>query len=906
MIDDADSSPWLWIGKLAPPQNQTLAVRRDALLSRLAQRERMELLLAISPPGFGKTTLLTQWRSSLLSRAEPRAVAWLSLDEADADPNRMLAYLVLAVESAGIDTGSMGQRARAQALDPDPMRNVAALLQVLRSFGQRVTLMVDDYHRAACPTVDQIMLTLLERGSEVLDIVVATRSRPNWPLAALKARGLVQEIDAQDLVLSQSEAGEILGPEYDLAALSILHARTEGWAVALQLARLWFARGQGTLPGLQALSGQVADIAEYLAEQVVAALPESLRDFLVETSVLERFNAALADDVRGRTDSAALLKQLAPYEALVVPLDASHSWFRYHLMLADHLRTQLAPQRAKGIHRAAAQWLGRQSDWGAAVAHAIQAGDARFAIGLLQEAGGWQLVLRKGIPYTQGMLRHFDEISLRTDPTLLMVQSYLHAKLGDEPLSMELLRLAEVSVSEHPELQRDFEVIAALVHVYFDRLEEVDRWPVRAEAALARAPGDLMCQATLLCVGAVRAISLAQMEDAIEASTAARARMRVVQSPLGENYCLLHLAQALAMRGDLSDSRKVIDEALALAETNFGIDSSLKALVDCFKAQHLYWHGDWAGAAPRLSDGATTVEHMDGWLDVFAVTAEMGWRIALRHEGLSAALKSLDHTAQQARSRRLDRLIQLVSAWRVDLNCQCGFAAQARQEANASQLDAQWRAALEAGPERSTWRFLEAGTLALMRLQLALGAPREAMALAERARPWMQARGLAIPIWRLDLLGMVARRRCAVAGAGAGVTDEGEKLSASQLQANQSALAPLIAHDMAGLLLEVGPLILPCLPASDANWPVSLRKVLRPLRGWQAHPPRQRAQFSGKESEVLGLLVEGEPNKVIARALGISENTVKFHLKNIFQKLDVESRAAAIRAAMQQGLVHRP
>ena len=903
MMDEAGSSHWLWVGKLVPPQSQTQSVPRESLLARLARRERIELLLVISPPGFGKTTLLTQWRAALLTGATPRQVAWLTLDEADADPNRMLAYLVLAFEAAGVDSGQLGQRARTQALDPEHQRNVAALLQMLRQHGQRLTLMVDDYHRAACPTLDLIMLTLLERGTDVLDIVVATRSRPHWPLATLKARGLVQEVDAQDLVLSQSEAAEILGPTYDHAALSILHARTEGWAVALQLARLWFARGQGSLHGLQSLTGPVADVAEYLAEQVVMALPEALREFLIETAVLDRFNAELADEVRGRSDSAAMLMQLSPYEALVVPLDVSRSWFRYHLMLADHLRTLLAPPRARDIHRAASHWLGRQSDWGAAVAHAVQAGDSSLAIRQLQAAGGWQLVLRKGIPYTQGLLRHFDEISLRTDPTLLMVQSYLHAKLGDEPLAMELLRLAEVTVADQPTLHRDFDVIAALVHVYFDRLDDENRWPVHAEDAMQRAPGDLLCQATLLCVGAVKAISLAHLDDAIEASTAARARMRVVQSPLGENYCLLHLAQAHAMRGDLLDARSVIDEALALAESNFGMDSSLKALVDCFKAQHLYWTGDWTGAAPRLEEGASTVEHMDGWLDVFAVTAEMGWRIALRYGGLSAALKSLEHTAQQARNRRLDRLVQLVSAWRVDLSCQCGFTAQARQEANASQLDKAWRAALAASSEQATWRFVEAGVLALMRLQIAQGAPREALALADLARPWLRTRGLAVPLWRLDLMDLVARRRIAAGDAG---SREPDGLMAALQHASQEALAPLVKHDMAGLLLEVGPSILPCLPAGDSHWPVALRKVLTPLRGWQAHPPRQRAQFSGKESEVLNLLVEGEPNKAIARALGISENTVKFHLKNIFQKLDVDSRATAIRAALQQGLGPQP
>lgn len=188
--------------------------------------------------------------------------------------------------------------------------------------------MLDDYHRAASPAVDEIFMTLLERGGIWLQFVVASRTRPRWSVASLKARGLLHEVDASDLVLSLSEASHILGASLDRSALAIVHSRTEGWAVAVQLARLWFQRGSGTSHDLQAFSGRVSEVGEYLAEQVVENLPEDCREFLLETSLLERFNAELADVVRGRNDSAALLARLAHFDALLVPLDAGRSWFR--------------------------------------------------------------------------------------------------------------------------------------------------------------------------------------------------------------------------------------------------------------------------------------------------------------------------------------------------------------------------------------------------------------------------------------------------------------------------------------------------------------------------------------------------------------------------------------------------
>jgi len=142
-------------------------------------------------------------------------------------------------------------------------------------------------------------------------------------------------------------------------------------------------------------------VAEYLAEQIVENLPPECRDFMLETSLLERFNAELADVARGRNDSAELLSRLAPYEALLVPLDAGHSWFRYHLMLSDFLRPRLDARRAEQIHRAAAPWLAKQADWVLAVSHALQAHDTELAVSLVHQAGGWELVLRKGTQYSR-------------------------------------------------------------------------------------------------------------------------------------------------------------------------------------------------------------------------------------------------------------------------------------------------------------------------------------------------------------------------------------------------------------------------------------------------------------------------------------------------------------------------
>jgi LuxR family maltose regulon positive regulatory protein len=895
MTDSTGSSAWMWVGKLSPPQAQLDAVSREALLLRLRDHRRVTLVLVTSPPGFGKSTLLSQWREALQGDAAPTPVAWLSLDDADRDPNRFLAYVLLALEGAGVELQGLSQRAHAQDLDVNPHRTVAALLGALERGGHRVTLILDDYHLAACSAVDGIVLLLLERASAWLQLIVATRTRPHWPLATMKTRGLLHEVDANDLILSLAEASRILGTELDRSELAVVHSRTEGWAVAIQLARLWISKGSGSTHGLSAFSGRVSEVAEYLAEQILEHLPPECREFMLETSLLERFNAELADVARGRSDSAELLKQLAPYQALLVPLDAGHSWFRYHLMLSDFLRPRLDARRADQIHRSVAPWLARQADWVLAVSHALQARDTDLAISLVHQAGGWELVLRKGTQYTRSLLQQFDDLSKRTEPELLLMQAYMHAKLGDEALSMELLRLAEVAIRMRPTptLKRDLDVISALVHVYFDHANDFNLWPTDGDAANARSPDDPLGQATLLCTGAVAALAAGRMELAMQAAQAARTRMRLVGSTLGENYCLIHMGQAQNAVGQAVAGRHRIDEALALAESNFGTDSTLKALVGCFKAQNLYLQGQWSDVPSWLKAGQETLEHIDGWLDILATTAEVAWRIGFRQDGLQGTLALLDGTAQLARRRGLARLGRLVNAWRVDLLSQCGLAQEARQETMAASLEEQ----LPIEPAAPTplgldWRFLEAGSLALARLQIASGASQSAFTRLDRASKVLSNAGLKLPSWRLGILGLLAKRRA----------QDGE-LSLAEIQ---TVLGPVLEQGLGGLLLEAGPAILPLLQQMEGTLPSYAMAMIAQIRGWQTHPPRRRAQFSPKEQLVLELLVAGQANKAIARSMDISENTVKFHLKQIFQKLGVDSRSAATGAALQNGFSAPP
>lgn len=862
---------WFWIGKLTPPLTLLTSLPRQSLLESFQTRIKGPLILVVTPAGFGKTTLLMQWRKALLSAATPAIVGWLSLDEADSDPNRFLSYLVLTLDRAGLDLGHLTRLAQTQSLDAQPQRTITALLHVLARENRQVTLFLDDYHTAANPQLDTLVQALLEQAAPWLEWVVSARIRPGWPLAQWKANGWVHDVSTQALILTAAQTASILGPDIHPAALKHLHETTEGWAVAVQLARLWRASGDASLHGLTAFSGRVADIADYLTGQVVQRLSQECQAFLRDMALLERFNAELADAVRGRSDSAQLLVQLAHLDALLVPLDAGRHWFRHHRLLQDFLNQSIDASTAREIHCAAALWLAEEKDWSQAIAYALRARDTRLAVALVVRAGSWEVVLYNGIRYAQSLLQQFDERTLSAEPDLLLLQAYLHAKLGEHGLANQLLNLVQDRVQDDPRLARDFHVIQTLARAYVDCFD--------APHLNSPTSSTLLASGTLECVHALQALTQGQPALALQIIRLAHIKMRLIVSPRGENYCRVHEAQVLALTGDIPASAQLVENALAVADSQFGSESSVRALVGCLKAQHLYWRGAWVDAVPWFRDGWASLTQTDGWLDIAAVTAEVAWRTSLRNQGLQPALLELEQVSQLANARHWQRLTRLVSAWRVDLLVQAGSLNQARQAALAANLES-------AADTPEDWRNQEAATLALARLQFATGATGAALNRLLRGARALQQRGLQLPAWRLQILTLTA------CGKGFPLAQE-------------DTLTSIPPQVLPGLLLEAGPCVLSALEACvDSSG--SLHAVISRLRGWRAHPVRPRMPFSPKEMQILSLLAEGQSNKAIAQGMDISENTVKFHLKHVFTKLCVDNRTAAIAAALRLGLLDPP
>ncbi len=376
--------------KLEPPLLREL-VPRGVLVQALGDGLARPLTLIRGPAGSGKSLLLAQWRLSALG---DRKVAWLSLDEGDNEPVRFWSYMIAALRSALPEFGEALQ-ALLRAPGVDLMHEaLPALINELLETRSDTVLLLDDYHVIHDEAIHAGMGFLVEHMPGNHRLVIASRSEPPLPLARLRVRGDLSEIDPEQLGFSEAEAKYLLNEVHQLglaaAAVSRLHLRTEGWAAGLYLAALSLRDRPDADQLIAGFSGDDRRIADYLAGEVLDQQPDVVLRFLLCTSVLERFCAPLCDAVTGADDTRPMLDQLERTNYFLIPLDPRREWYRYHHLFAELLRHELErrqPEPSVELHRRAGHWLANAGLISEAVPHMVAAGDLEQAADLIASYG---------------------------------------------------------------------------------------------------------------------------------------------------------------------------------------------------------------------------------------------------------------------------------------------------------------------------------------------------------------------------------------------------------------------------------------------------------------------------------------------------------------------------------------
>jgi LuxR family transcriptional regulator, maltose regulon positive regulatory protein len=376
--------------KLHVPRWRRGLVARPRLSERLSRGAESALTLVSAPAGFGKTTLLAEWLAA--APADGPSVAWLSLDQRDNDPALFWTYLVAALKTAAPEVGAH-TLSLLQSLQPPSEADLVTLLNDLDAISNDVVLVLDDYHVVDARDVQDGMAFLLDHLPPQIHLVIGSRADPALPLARLRGRGELVEIRAADLRFTPDEAAAylsgVMGLVLTAADVAALEGRTEGWIVALQLAALSLQGREDVAAFIDGFAGDDRYIVDFLAEEVLQRQPEQVQQFLLQTSILDRLSGPLCDAVTGRDGSKAMLAALERGNLFLVPLDDRRRWYRYHQLFADVLHARLRdeqPDDVPELHRRASGWHEQNDEPSEAIRHALAARDFDRAADLVELA----------------------------------------------------------------------------------------------------------------------------------------------------------------------------------------------------------------------------------------------------------------------------------------------------------------------------------------------------------------------------------------------------------------------------------------------------------------------------------------------------------------------------------------
>ncbi len=892
--------------KLFVPQPQPNLVPRPQLIQRLNQglQPGIKLTLVSAPAGFGKSTLVANWLAESGNQA-----AWLSIDHSDNDPVRFWMYLIAAIQ---IIHQEIGVEARQIASAPQLRSTEPVAISLINDISQLagdLIVVLDDYHLIEAGQVHSGFSYLLEHQPPNLHLLLLTRADPSISLARLRAHGRLVEVRAVDLQFSTEEAAilfnNVAGLNLKPDQVETLNRRAEGWIVGLNLAALSLKGQPASETIIERLTGSHKFILDYLTEEVVEALPGEERQFLLRTSILDRFNAELCSAVTGNPAGHQLLDELNSNSLFLIPLDANGTWFRYHHLFAEVLYALLEryhPGEIETLHQKAAAWFEGEGYASEAVDHALCSGDMVWARELVLKHG--TLFVQRGEVAT--VLRWLDALPEGrdgSDPSVPLARCWTLFLSGQnsaiEPHLEQANNAYERSLAESSLSSMELDQVAAQLAMMRSVLAsgrgEHARSVAYAEEAVRLVPSEMVetigTQWNMLAAARGGAGDYAGAIEAFGRATVLAQSKGNLVAAYGATY---GQALYLLVQGRLNEAEELclaaIDRAESMGHGNFPAAGSLYVAMARIELER--YHLD---EAEGYLDAGLLVARPGGFSEVVRTGRHLRAHLAAARGDLDGAEDIFLYT---------ERIVKAID-----------------NPYLAGELNWEWaRLCLKAGDlaaAREKLRVLEETSKATQHANLLLWqrwlSPRllcaeehyeEALAALNESighTRAMQSNGELIRLLALQALALDAL---------------GEQVPACS--ALREALALGAPGGYVWRWLDAGPRIVPLLrdQRESRDTPSALYPYLDSLldacrKVWQevdGEPARSGSAelfdpLTSRELEIIRLIGKGYSNPEIANELVVSVNTVKKHTSNIYGKLGVSSRTQAIARAYELDLI---
>ncbi|MCB0169891.1 MAG: tetratricopeptide repeat protein [Anaerolineae bacterium] len=958
--------------KLYIPQPRPELVPRPRLLQKLTDgiTPQRRLTLVSAPAGFGKTTLVSHWLTQNddvgMTNGDPKIhhssfiihhsdVAWLTLEESDNDLGRFLTYVVAALQQVEPDVGQTVRGALQAAQLPPVESLLTALINDIAALDRHIVLVLDDYHTVEIDDIHDALSFLMEHLPRQIHIVMTTRVDPPLPLSRWRVRGQITEIRSADLRFNIEEMVTFLNERMELRLspddIRVLEERTEGWIAGLQLAALSMQRVQDVSNFIKSFAGSHHYVVEYLVDEVLNQQPETIKRFLLKTSILERLSWPLCAVVMGEADikneetrngsseiiaidpiqtslggsaqspffdfqssasSQEILNYLVHANLFIVPLDNEWRWFRYHQLFVQVLQNRLQhtveAQEIVSLKLQASRWCEHHGFIGEAIRYALAADKVDRAAELI-EAHARPLMMRGQIATIKRWMGVLPPKEIANRPHLGLIEASLELVSSDyDNLAIRIEAVDQALQKDRPaepdaafnDLQAELLAYNAVLLVTQNKFPEAIAQAKQALACAGESNFYLQGFITLIWAGAVfnnkqekEALSL--LRKSIELSEKAGSLFWAL---LG----IAKLAQFQDLTGELRAAEMLYRQAVQLASQEQDQHSpGVSFAYDGLGQIYSEWN--------RLDESAVYLEQAIklsdvGGLKIGSMMDRLHLALVLQYQGQANRVESLVTEAEKIFQEISHPFAEhVLCLLKIRLLLAQGKLAEA----------AEWGLKLDKNlASDDPWIVAENMGAALARIhivqaRLQPGGNYLDKAFDLLAKLLRQAESLG----RLSYLieGLVLQ---ALAYQLKGNTDQAVSVLANALYLGQPEgyfrvfvnegrpmarlLRELLAKDTphAAYAQELLAVILQEQPPPESH----------PLPVAAPSPSDQLVEpLSERELEVLRLVAAGSSNREIAKSLIIAQGTVKKHLSNIFGKLNAESRTQAVARGRELGLL---
>jgi ATP/maltotriose-dependent transcriptional regulator MalT len=862
------------------------------------------VVLLVAPAGYGKSTLMAQWHTQLIERDVPSA--WLSLDRDDDDKVRFMRHLVAALHKASARIG----QPEAANLSADFPGGTNTLLEPLAydlaRLEQRVVLFLDDVHFIQSPEVLEILDWLANYAPRTLQLVMSTREKPDLRLSGLRVRRQLLELDLQQLQFDAHETAQFyrnrLGQDLPQRDLERLLTKTEGWPAALELVALALCGVADRDRFIEQFAGTDSSLVEYLCEVLLSQLDERARTFVFRISMFDRINGPLAEAL-GEEDADERLHGLRLRNLFLIPLDRSGNWVRFHHLVGAFFRERYGrsePAQARECLQRGARWLHAAGYVEEAVNCMIRARDWEQATRWVAESVE-ELVFRRG--YHQTILRWMNVLPKADVDRYPVIRIQYAFALAFYPRHREyeaqIHLLRQLLQSQEEQSDRDARAISEvrcavelLTAMTAGLRDEGRRGAELAAAWLSQWPHEsLRRKGVMGNVLASGLSALGQTSRGLE--VIAETRTWLEQS---EGYYALawtgYLEGVLRLkRGDYIEARLACSTTLELVEQELLGHPGQACMLHALLGAIAYEFDEIALAVERIERAMSNVaecSHADAVIVAYLTQA----RLQRMRGDDSSALAILREGQDLGQRRALPRVTLSLAAEECADLARAGRYEEARLVAARFGFDELPSAGGASG--LSSDKALRAASRYLVRQS-----PKQVIEALAGAIESSRRRGLAHRSVELLLVRALAHKQAGeIAGA---LTDL------------QQALALSAPRQYLRVFLDEGPELGSLIDGLDlqrlgSSPAMPLARRLQQARRKLVDQPQSTAsspgdQLTRREVSILKRLESGLSNKEIAESIFVSEGTLKWHLHNVYSKLNVKNRSGAMARARTLGIV---